>query len=170
MQIIDPLRCGFLDKLMVFVTKLGDGGFIWILFTVCMLMSRQRRKYGVMAAVALILGLLIVNGAIKPLCARPRPFSELSEPILLIPTPADYSFPSAHTMSSFAAAICIFFGSRRWGTAALTLAGLIAASRMYLTVHFPTDILGGLIFGIIFAFAARRITEKLSAHMTKKQK
>ena len=168
LQALDFLRGSVLDPVMRWITALGNGGMIWILFTLVMLISKRYRKYGVMAAVALLLGLLIVNGILKPLLARTRPFLVDSSIELLIDPPSDHSFPSGHTMSSFAAAVCIYFANKKWGTAALVLAGLIAFSRMYLMVHFPTDVLAGLLLGILFAWTARWIVEYVYAKRKKK--
>lgn len=161
LQALDFMRCDWMDVVMLGVTRLGDGGIIWIVFTLCMLFSKRYRRYGLMSAAALLLGLLIVNGMIKPLAARSRPFAVDPSVVLLLAPPGDHSFPSAHTVSSFAAACCIFFGNRKMGTAALVLAGLVAFSRMYLMVHFPTDVLAGVLLGILFAWTARWLVEKI---------
>ena len=80
---------------------------------------------------------------------------------LLVKPPNDYCFPSGHTQASFAAATSICMWNRKWGIPALTLAALVAFSRMYLYVHYPTDILGGIFFGLLYAFIALLICNKL---------
>lgn len=155
------LTSPFADGLMKGISFLGNAGWIWILMAVCLMLFRKTRKIGVTAACALIFSLLATNLALKPLVARVRPY-DLREGIsLIISAPTDYSFPSGHTSASFAAAIAIFMQNKKWGLAATLLACLIAISRLYLYVHFPTDILGGIIIGslcgVLAYFLIRRI-------------
>ena len=105
----------------------------------------------------------------KNLIARERPFNNplglLNETMLLIPAPIDrYSFPSGHTLSSFAAAWCVFLRNRKAGAWCIVLAVLIAFSRLYLYVHYTTDIIFGAVFGILSAWAVNKIENKLSAY------
>ena len=108
---------------------------------------------------ALLLMLIIGNLTLKPLVARIRPYEFAHHVRLIIDTPTDFSFPSGHTFASFASAVSIFLFHKKEGFIALTLAALIAFSRLYLYVHFPTDILAGIILGIIVAFISRAITK-----------
>lgn len=156
------MRCGFLDAVFVFFTRLGDSGFIWILLTLICLITEKYRKLGSCLAVSLVLCLLIGNEVLKELFARQRPFygTEIS---LLITPPGGYSFPSGHTMSSFAAASAIGLTHKRYAKWAYILAGIIAFSRMYLYVHFLTDVLVGVLLGILFGYiGAAIIYRKLS--------
>ena len=156
------MRCGFLDAVFVFITKLGDAGFIWIVLTIICLITDKYRKLGSCLAVALVLCLVLGNEVLKEMFARQRPF-QISELPLLITAPGGYSFPSGHTMSSFAAATSISLTHKKWGKWAYILAGLIAFSRMYLYVHFLTDVLAGVVFGILFGYlGAAIIYRKLS--------
>lgn len=148
------MRNGFLDFILPIITKLGNEGIIWIFIAIAFLISKKYRTNGIKLAIALLLCLIIGNITLKPLFARTRPFDINTEIELLITKPTDFSFPSGHTMSSFAAAIVIFDANKRMGIIALILAALIAFSRLYLYVHFPSDILGGLIIGVINAFIA----------------
>ena len=158
LQFFLQLHTGFGDFLMPLVSFLGNGGLIWICIAVGLLCFGKTRRYGVMVAVALLLGLLIGNLILKPLVARPRPCHLHPQVELLIPVPQDYSFPSGHTLSGFAAAGVLFSMRRRVGVAAFILAGLIALSRMYLYVHYPSDIAAGVLLGLCCAFAAIRLT------------
>ena len=144
------LRCGFLDSLVPLITRLGDGGAVWILLTLVLLIVPKTRKAGLAVFLALILDLLLCNLLIKPLAARPRPFA-FRDLRLLIPPPPDFSFPSGHTAASFAAVSALFFTkSSRWlWVSGLILGTLIALSRLYLYVHYPTDILGGVLVGVL---------------------
>lgn len=144
----DHICVGFLDSFMMAVTSLGNGGILWIALAAVLLIFKKSRKYGLMMALALILGALICNVTLKPLVARIRPY-ELAESVkLLISAPADYSFPSGHTTASFAAASSLFISGAKGRYAVLLLAVLIAFSRLYLYVHYPTDVLAGMMIGI----------------------
>ena len=154
------IACDFLDRAVPVITHLGDGGWIWIVTALVLLAFKKTRKYGVAMALALILDLLLCNLLLKPLIARPRPFA-LREVTLLIPTPGDHSFPSGHTAASFAAAGGLLFMKARGKVPALVLAALIGLSRLYLYVHYPTDVLGGVLLGLACGFVAVHLTKKL---------
>lgn len=148
------LHCAFFDRIFVFFTVLGDFGLVWISAATLMLFSRRYRSCGVVALIALLLSLLLVNYGIKPFIARPRPFNQIPDLTMLIPKPSDFSFPSGHASSSFAAATIFFFFHKKHGTYALLLASLIALSRVYLSVHFPSDILVGAALGFLCGLVA----------------
>lgn len=151
----------FADLLMKYISFLGNAGWVWILTAISLMLFKKTRRIGVTAACALIFSLLICNLTLKPLIARMRPY-ELREGIeLIISAPTDRSFPSGHSSASFAAAVAIFCQNKKWGTAALSLATLIAFSRLYLYVHFPTDVLGGIIVGSLCGVLADYIIKKL---------
>ena len=152
-----------LDRLMVWITTLGNNGFIWIVFALVLLCFPKTRPYGLVCTIALLLGVLFGNLLLKNIIARPRPYTHLPDVTLLIPTLHDWSFPSGHTCSSVSAAMCIWFWNKRWGIAAATLAGLITFSRLYLAVHYPTDLLGGALLGVACALAARWMISQLQA-------
>ena len=115
------------------------------------------RKAGLTMGLALIFCLLIGNLTLKPLIARPRPYTYFPEMTLLIAPLADYSCPSGHTFASFASATALFLHHKKWGIAAYSLAAVIAFTRLYLYVHFPTDILGGIALGIFNGWIAYKI-------------
>lgn len=139
------------DFLMPKITALGNGGLIWIISAVVLIAIPKYRKGGMALAVGLIAGLLLGNLTLKPLIARTRPY-ELVEGIeLLITAPVDFSFPSGHTMSSFIGAFVLTMTDKRFGFVAIPLAILIAFSRLYLYVHFPSDILGGVVLAAIIS-------------------
>ena len=142
--------------LMKIVTLLGEGGIIWIMIGLLLLVRKQTRRTGVTVLPALVFCLGFCNGVLKHVVARPRPCWRNPDLSMTGWIPKDFSFPSGHTASSFAAAACIFFRSRRGGTAALCLAALIAASRMYFYFHYPTDILAGIVLGVLLAVLAER--------------
>ena len=139
----------FFDAFMPAVTRLGDGGLIWIVTAIVLLCTKKYRKVGVTLAVGLIVGFLFANVALKNIVMRPRPCLLMPDFPLLIGVPTDYSFPSGHTVSSFVSAFVLLKGNRKMGVFALVLAAILAFSRMYLFVHFPTDILGGILVAYI---------------------
>ena len=145
------LRCGFLDAVMVFFTRLGDSGIIWIVLTLICLYTEKYRKLGTAMTFALVIALIFGNELLKELVRRPRPFT-YREIELLIPPPSGYSFPSGHTMASFSAATAVCLTHKKWGRWALLLAILISVSRMYLYVHFTTDVIAGALFGVLFGY------------------
>ncbi len=152
----EHLKCGFLDFIMPRITVLGDKGIFWIATAILLLCFKKTRKTGIMVGVALILGLIFGNGILKNVIARTRPYDINTEmlPKLLIPTLSDFSFPSGHTLASFEAAGVLMIRDKRLGIPALVLACLIAFSRLYLYVHFPTDVIAGVILGLLFAWVA----------------
>lgn len=137
------------DKIMIGFTSLGNGITIWAIIGLVLIISKKYRKHGVMIISALILCYLIGNLSIKPLVARTRPFNTM--PLLgemLIKLPTDFSFPSGHAMCSFASSIVIFNINKKIGIVTLILSTLIGFSRLYLYVHYPSDVFGGMIIGI----------------------
>jgi len=161
------LRCTFCDKFFEIITHLGDAGIFWIILTVIFLCFKNTRKMGICMAFSLILGLITGNLIMKNLFARTRPFYYDSASVgledLLIKEPHDYSFPSGHTLASFNGAISIFLHNKKWGVAALVLAALIAFSRLYLFVHFPTDILGGILLATACSLVSYYIVKRFLA-------
>ena len=139
------------DQIMTFITHLGDHGLIWICLGIVLLFFKKTRKAGFTLLIALLIELLIANITLKPLIARQRPFTLNPDVDLLIPVPKDFSFPSGHTGASFAAIFALAFNRCRLWLPSLILGCLIAYSRMYIYVHFPTDILGGVGCGLVSA-------------------
>lgn len=140
----------WMDVLMPAVTRLGDSGVLWIcLGLALLLLSRNSRSTGFQVLVALLLSLLVCNLCLKNAVGRIRPCDLSAAVDLLIPRPGDPSFPSGHTSASFAAAVVLLLTKWRGRWVTLALAILIAFSRLYLYVHFPTDVLGGAIVGTL---------------------
>ncbi|HJC25214.1 MAG TPA: phosphatase PAP2 family protein [Candidatus Eisenbergiella merdavium] len=139
----------FLNVLMPRISSLGDAGLVWIVLSVLLLLFPKTRRAGLASGIALIFMLITGNMILKPLVARLRPFTVNTAVELLIPPPADFSFPSGHTYASFASSTAILRNNRRIGSCALVLAILIAFSRLYLYVHYPTDVLFGILLGIL---------------------
>ncbi|AOR24787.1 phosphatase PAP2 family protein [Clostridium taeniosporum] len=142
------LHTSFMDKIIPIITSLGNMGFIWIVIGIAFICSEKYRKYGFIMLCTLCIGALIGDGIIKPLVGRMRPFNSIENIELLIKAPTSFSFPSGHTMSSFAAATIVYIANKKMGIGAFILAALIGFSRMYLYVHYPSDVLVGCILGI----------------------
>lgn len=154
---IQAIRTPFLDFIMPYITYLGSGGTVWITVSVIMLLFKKSRKAGMTLLISLLLGLLISTLGLKNIIARERPFNTagalLNADSLLIGIPSGrFSFPSGHAVSSFSAAAVLMLYDKRLGIPALILAALIAFSRLYLYVHFPSDVIAGMILGILLAF------------------
>lgn len=142
----------FLDTVMPYISSLARTGEVWILLAVILLCFKKTRKAGVAMGLAMACGYLIGNMVMKNLFARTRPY-DMVEVDLLVAKLHDFSFPSGHTLVSFEAATALTVYHRRWGIAALVLAALIAYSRLYLFVHYPTDVVVGAILGVSIALA-----------------
>ena len=156
------LHTPVLDKFMTSVTKLGNAGIFWIMLTVLFLLIPKMRKTGAVMAAALIIDLLLCNVLLKNLVARTRPYDVNTGIQLLVAKLRDYSFPSGHTAASFASAAALYFvGEKKLWKPALVLACLIAVSRLYLYVHYPTDVLGGVVIGIIAGYLGYRLVKVL---------
>lgn len=137
-----------LDWLVPKITMLGNAGWFWIAVTILLLVLPLNRKMGVQAAISLILTVIICNIILKPSIMRCRPCWLEPEVQLLVKVPHDYSFPSGHSNASFAVATAIFTRNKKLGIPALILAAAIAISRLYVFVHWPTDVLVGTLTGI----------------------
>ena len=161
-QWIQGIRNGFLDTLMVGVTTLGNAGAIFIILGFVLLFTKKHRKAGLAVLVALIVMLLCSDLFLKEFFARARPFNlfesnpekyaiwgtEYTFPEL-VHKPSSYSFPSGHTASAFAAAIALLMHSRKWGIPTMIFAAVMGFSRIYVQVHYCTDVFGGIVAGTV---------------------
>lgn len=168
----NTMRCALLDVSMMIFSYLGEAGAVWILIGLVMLFFRKTRATGVIMLAAMLFGYLFGEFGIKNLVCRQRPFLMNTDVTLNIIAPSGYSFPSGHCTSSFAAAFVIFNRESRWmGISAYMLAAFIAFSRLYNYVHYPTDVLCGLILGtlsavlMIFIFRKTGLDNKLSGEI-----
>lgn len=154
------LHNNILDKLMPFLTFLGSkGGLVWIAVCVALLFSKKYRMAAVMGICVIILSNIVSEYVIKLIVQRPRPFI-LHPHELLISKPEGYSFPSSHTAVSFGVSIVLFKSIKKFGFTLITLALLISFSRLYLFVHYPSDVITGVITGILCSLLVLRIFKK----------
>lgn len=131
------------------ITHLGDLGILWLITAIIILLLKKYRKCGITMLLGLLSGRVVGNLILKNLIQRSRPCWINTSVDMLISVPEDYSFPSAHTLSGFIAVTILMYYDKRIGIPAMLIASLIAFSRLYLYVHFPTDILAGMILGIV---------------------
>ena len=158
---LNGIHSEVLDKIMIGITYLGEKGIFWISIGVILLFFKKTRKCGLFMLISMMIGLILGNGLLKNLVARQRPCWIDDSIHLLIANPKDFSFPSGHTLASFEAAITILLFNKKWGVVALITAILIGISRLYLFVHFPTDVLAGAVLGTIIAVLVYNIGNKI---------
>ena len=147
----ENLKCELMDHLMVFFSLIGEAGLVWFMIAVPMLFFKKTRTCGVVMILSMGIVLLLGEFGLKNVFCRVRPCNVNKGIEMLVERPSSYSFPSGHTSSSFAAATSVFLYHKKAGICTLTLAFLIGFSRLYNYVHFPTDVLAGMLFGIITA-------------------
>lgn len=166
----DTFACPFLDKVMPIITIFGDKGIFWIAVALILIIIKKTRKTGVMMGAALLLGLIIGNVILKNAIARTRPYdvNTAMQAELLVKALSDFSFPSGHTLASFEAATVLLIRDKRFGIPALVLAVLIALSRLYLYVHYPTDVLAGALLGEFIGIFACYLVDKIYKRFEKK--
>ena len=144
------IRQDFMDWFWVNITKLGDDGLFWIAVSLVLVCFKKTRPIGFVALVSMLFCYFITNLTLKPLVDRPRPYTMIPELELIIPPEGDRSFPSGHTTASFAAALIYFrMMPKKYGIPAVVVAALVSLSRLYVGVHYPTDVIGGFLVAMI---------------------
>ncbi|WP_238885147.1 phosphatase PAP2 family protein [Clostridium sp. YIM B02551] len=150
----------FFDTIMPVFTNLGNGGLVWIIISIFLLTQKKYRKIGVVTLVALLVTYLVGEIGIKNLVRRERPFMSIHEIKLLIKAPSGFSFPSGHTASSFTASTILSSYFKKYRAIIFSLAIIIGFSRIYLMVHYLSDVLGGAVLGIGMAILIKYIFKK----------
>ena len=161
------LWCPVLDTVMPIITMFGDGGIFWIAISVILLFTKKHRKTGLAMAFALSMGLLVCNIILKPGVARIRPYDFQMEYFakeiqLIAGGMHDFSFPSGHTIASFEACTALMLGNKKFGIPATILAVLVAFSRLYLYLHYPTDVIASVILGTLFGILGTYLAGKVN--------
>jgi undecaprenyl-diphosphatase len=151
-----------LNGVMIFFSGIGNLGSVWIILALVMVMRRKTRNYGLILLIVLLLTAILGEGILKNLIKRNRPFMMLNSLKLLIPPPGSYSFPSGHTASSFSAFGVFYYLNLKYKYPVFFTAFLIAFSRIYLGVHYFTDIMGGVILGLSVSYAVCNYYKKNS--------
>ena len=161
-SIQDIFRNDVLDVIMKFVSRIGDYSVVWIVLAVVLLIIPRTRRSGVAIALSLIIDVLLCNVIVKPIAARTRPYEYNTDIVLLIDRLSDYSFPSGHTAAAFAVVTALLKCRNRIWIPAIVLGILMAFSRLYLYVHYPTDVIFGVLIGIaagMLAYTVMRFIE-----------
>ncbi len=158
----ENIRQDYMNGFWKLITSLGNSGWFWIALSVLLLVFPNTRKAGLLALLSMAFCALITNVCLKNLIARPRPYTQIPELIRLIGPQSDWSFPSGHTTASFASAFSYLYGlpQKKYAVPGFLLATMIAFSRLYVGVHYPTDILGGLIIGTLGSWIIHKTYEK----------
>ena len=170
--IYEHIQADWLTPIEVGITHLAKGGALWILMILILLAFKKTRPVGIACGMALVINVILCNLIIKPLVARPRPYDlvEALLPALKVPAQWDFSFPSGHTSASFATASVLPWMKmkKRVSIPMLVIATLIALSRLYVCVHYPTDVICGALLGCFAGFIAYILyTKVLDKHMPK---
>ncbi len=150
LYIQDNLRFDFLTPIMKFITMLGDKGIFWLALAVILLIPEKTRRSGAMAIISIGIGFVVANLILKNAVARIRPYEVEPALQLLVAKAHDFSFPSGHACCSFASAmIYVRTLKKPWGVLTMILAILIAYSRLYVGIHYPSDVIVGILVGIV---------------------
>lgn len=159
LNLIQNIKSPILDKIMTTITALGNMGIFWILLILIFLTTKEYKKMARLMIICFLFNALIVNLILKPAVGRVRPFEIVDGIKLLVLKPQDPSFPSGHSATSFCmlTVILLFSKSKTINIMASILAILIAFSRLYLYVHFPSDVFCGILIGIITSLIALKI-------------
>ena len=160
------IRNDVFDVIIPFYTSLGEDGIIWIAFGLILLIPKKYRKTGIMVLAALLVMLVVNNIVLKNLIARPRPCWTYPEMVQLVHNPSSYSFPSGHTTSACAVAFTVFSQHKKLGKVIIVMAAIMAFTRLYVFVHFPTDIYGGILVAAAITTFVCFMEKKISPRIT----
>lgn len=158
----ETFSCDFLDAIFKFISYIGNKGAIWIVCALVLCIFKKTRKAGIISAISLIFCLILGNMTLKPLIGRMRPYEFDTTLKVIIPLLKDASFPSGHTMAAFAFCHSTAKIYKKYRIPLYALATFMGLSRIYLCMHFPTDVIFGAFFGICFAIAAAKIYELIA--------
>lgn len=159
---LQGMRVEALNPVLTFITHLGDFGALWIGLALLMICFKKTRRVGVTSAVSILISFIVANLILKPLVARTRPYELIEGLVNLIEDQPDKSFPSGHATNALACAWVMFrMMDKKYGVPALVLALVICFTRLYVGVHYPTDVLAGILVGVCAAEIAMRLVKKI---------
>jgi undecaprenyl-diphosphatase len=159
-----PIHSSIMDKIMVLFTSLGNLGTVWIVIGLLLIANKKYRDVGYMTLGALLLTTILGEEILKHILQRVRPSESIPLVDMLIAKPLSYSFPSGHTGSAFAAAGILSKYFKKYAVGIFALAVLIAFSRLYLYVHYPTDVLAGAILGLLCSKITIQVFNKIKVN------
>lgn len=172
--IYENVHSAFLTMFFRIVTLLGEGGIFWIAVAVILLFFKKTRRSGICIGASLLIGVIVGNGIIKNVVARPRPYDAIAGIESVVSHLSDYSFPSGHSLCCFEAATALAMNRTRWAIPAYVGAVLVAVSRLFLFVHYPTDVICGALLGVLFgvlgSLAAGAIYDRVCANIAASKK
>ena len=160
----ENIRTDFLDGVAAILSVAFNAGIVWFVICALMAIPKKSRSAALMVLCAVVLAFVIGELTMKNIICRVRPCNVDTDILLAVSRPSSYSFPSGHSGSSFAAATAIFLWNKKWGIPALVLAMIVALSRVYLFVHYPTDVMVGAVFGALCAVAVYFVFKKFNLH------
>ncbi|MBR6079648.1 MAG: phosphatase PAP2 family protein [Treponema sp.] len=164
----ENMRCGFLSAILIPYTYSGNYAIPWLALILVLLFFKKTRRAAIFALVALILGIVLNDVIIKHIICRPRPFETILELIPIVKKPTSFSCPSGHSATAFATALTLFLCTKKLiGIPALFFAAVMAFSRMYVGVHYPSDVILGIAVGcasaVLVLVLGKRIFKKRKA-------
>ena len=172
--IYENVHSAFLTMFFRIVTLLGEGGIFWIAVAVILLFFKKTRRSGICISASLLIGVIVGNGIIKNVVARPRPYDAIAGIESVVSHLSDYSFPSGHSLCCFEAATALAMNRTKWAIPAYVGAVLVAVSRLFLFVHYPTDVICGALLGVLFgvlgSLAAGAIYDRVCANIAASKK
>lgn len=172
--IYENVHSAFLTMFFRIVTLLGEGGIFWIAVAVILLFFKKTRRSGICIGASLLIGVIVGNGIIKNVVARPRPYDAIEGIESVVSHLSDYSFPSGHSLCCFEAATALAMNRTKWAIPAYVGAVLVAVSRLFLFVHYPTDVICGALLGVLFgvlgSLAAGAIYDRVCANIAASKK
>ena len=149
-----------MDRIMVLITTLGNEGILYYIILALLLVNKKTRKLGVILGISMLLNHILSNMTLKPLIARTRPFDINTAVEIIIKKPSSYSFPSGHTAQAFTTAFAFLFAKSKFTKPMFIFACIMAFTRLYLYVHYPTDIIGGIICGLVCGYIGYVLVDK----------
>lgn len=172
--IYENVHSAFLTMFFRIVTLLGEGGIFWIAVALILLFFKKTRRSGICIGASLLIGVIVGNGIIKNVVARPRPYDAIAGIESVVSHLSDYSFPSGHSLCCFEAATALAMNRTKWAIPAYVGAVLVAVSRLFLFVHYPTDVICGALLGVLFgvlgSLAAGAIYDRVCANIAASKK